>query len=627
MTTQHDYPLSESEALKLRGFTHLKQMRQQAKALEKSTTVPGLAADLWPSFSFTDFLNQMVGMSETHNFYLNRNYGNTWMHTQTKNGGMNVAYEELPYEWSAPHHYRVERIYSKGPLKYLCFEVQLRAQGVENTQVSCTIHFVSRIPQAVASLLIQKEIQRFIKAFETLAQRQAQGVQGLRVFFDDTPALTARIQELSARWSELEPQQRLREAVADYILRAPERLAYRLRPYELAELYLLDPLDVLKLCLRLTREGDFHLMWDCRCPGCKGPKESYAQLSELSPSAYCPSCAVSYNLAFDQNLELTFQPHSHIRPTQELYFCAGSPGNTPHISWQQNFLPNETRSFDLRLPPGDYVLRSLSCENEIEIEVSLEGEPRFEFELTERIQSSGPRLCVNPEAQLTVSNQNNFEVSLMLENIFWQAQAVSAADVQAVHDFHLLFPNEVLSPNESLPLTHQIFLDVAISNAEELLRAYTDDPNSDGSAILQENLNWAQNIIQQHEGAAIQPAEHSLRGIFRTPFDALSAAWRMLEERSDLMMLYEHPPEWQLGLGAGPCEIYNTGNRLGYRGEAVERAQSAAQFSQNQGIGIWEELLRDENMKHFIEHPDAQFSRSPDHDALILIQIESIWDL
>jgi hypothetical protein len=597
--TEQAYPLTEKEAETLRSASRLESLRGEAQVLSQSVLVPGSPEQLWPVLAYTDFLNQKVGMQATQNTYLTRNYGSTWMHAQTKNSGLAVAYEELPYEWSAPDYYHVERIHSKGPLKYLRFGVQLQAKTAEQTEVVCEIRFVSHLPTPIAKLLVGKEIEKFIKLFRELGLLLASGTPPLRAFFEPLTGPTKeKIQTWSQNWQAFIASPEVRLALADYIFRAPERLAYRLRPIELAEAYALDPLAVLKACLILSREGDLHLMWDCRCPGCKGPKESFQHLGQLKDQAYCPSCAVSYGLAFDQNLELTFQPAKKLRETQEKYFCAGSPGNTQHISWQQNLQGHETRQFELQLPPGPYVLRSLSCENELILMILPPHKPNPDAQNQLRVEVLGqfttPELApqdvilCNAQARLQLLNQNSHEITVSLENLHWQSQAVTAAQVQAVQAFHDLFPEEVLGPDEALPLQSQIFLAVEILNPVE------------GDTEL---LQWLQSRIQAHEGACLQKTQASVLGIFASPFEALSAAWDLRQELANLNPLYPEPIQLGVGIAEGPCEVFVAAGRLAYRGLACERAQTALERSAGRGLVISETLLQRAEMQVFLQDP------------------------
>ncbi len=603
-----DYPISEIEAQTLRNPAYIEQMRKQAKTVERSLDVPGKPESLWPMISATDFLNQQAGMKTTNTFFLQQASGSPWMHAQTKNAGLTVAYEELPYEWLAPYHYQVERLHSKGPLKYLSFGVDLKPLNAYITLITCRIRFVSYLPGAVARVLVQKEVNKFMSLFQALAMKQ-QGGQLLKAFYTPESENLTQINALVKSWEAFEPNPEIRFALADYILRAPERLAYRIRPRELAEAYQLDSLALLKACLRLTRQQQFHLMWDCRCPGCKGPKESFRHLSELNAVAYCESCAVNYGVAFDQNLELSFQPDHQIRPVSENYFCAGSPANTPHISWQANILPGLHLTSVLDLEPGYFVLRTLLCPNEITVHIDSSGANELVLEIQDLLCLNGSpapdSICLQAGALLKLTNNRSVCCTLMLEDIGWQSQTISAAEVQSVQAFHDLFPDQVLAPGESLPLQSQVFL-LAYSPLE-----------SDAADELQ---HLCHGLIQAHEGAALVLSTMQTLGIFASAYEALAAAWDLRQELANLNLMYEHPESLVLALSQGPCEVYCDGERLNYRGLAIEALHLARQQSQD-GIIASESFFQAPSLSSFFELAEAEWLRLPNPEGEDYLQL------
>jgi hypothetical protein len=209
-------------------------------------------------------------------------------------------------------------------------------------------------------------------------------------------------------------------------------------------------------------------------------------------------------------------------------------------------------------------------------------------------------ILLNPDVQLSIRNQNAYELTLMLENLHWQSQAVTAARVQAVQAFHDLFPEEVLAAGESLPLQSQLFLRVEILNSDDLNSEDALDPET-----RHEIQAWAYNRMQQYEGAALAGDSNSILGIFATPFEALSAAWDLQQELANLNMLYPTPVKLGLGIVQGPCEVFVHDNRLNYRGDVCDWAVHASQLSAGQGIVVGESLLTGPEMQAFLQDPLA----------------------
>ncbi len=548
------YPLSLQAAHELRAVENLSKYRAKAQCVVREVVLPQGREALWPLLCHTDFLNQQVGMKATTNFFMALAEGGSLMHAQAKNGPFQVAYEEFPYIWEAPAVYAVERIFVKGPVHYLQFKVELETTDTASqTRVKCAIHFVSKLPSAVAKLVIGQEIDKFMASFQRLARRLEAGEKGLLPFFAVLPE--SQLAPVSDKWSAFTAVPGLARDLAHYFLCAPERLSYRLRPREFAAWYDHDPLEVLNLCLYLAYQGDLQMHWDCRCPGCKGPKESYTQLAQLKNMGYCASCAAHYGLAFDQNIELTFAPSSQIRDVSDAFFCAGSPGNTPHVAWQQIVPAHTTAHLTVQAPPGRYILRSLNFSPEKELTLDAAApQAALEFALTAQGLTAELEPLTCAALTLHFENTRDYAITLLLEDVFWDDLAVTAAQVQCVQMFHDVFPAEALGTDVSLPLSHQVFLAVHWTDA---------DP---------ELWTWTQFQLGQFQGALLQASgtAEQRRWIFASAFDALAAAWSLQEAFGEMADFYGDSQRLTVTLAAGPCEVQCQAEQLHYTGPALE---------------------------------------------------------
>lgn len=547
------YPLSLQAAHDLRTLENLSKYRHKAQCVSREAVLNQGRETLWPLLCHTDFLNQQVGMKTTTNFFMALAEGGSLMHAQAKNGPFQVAYEEFPYIWEAPAVYAVERVFVKGPIHYLQFKVTLEElETPSQTRVKCSIHFVSKIPSALARVVIGQEIDKFMASFQRLARRLDAGEKGLLPFFAVLPE--EHLEPLREKWAAFTGVPGLARDLAHYFLCAPERLSYRLRPREFAAWYDHDPLEVLNLCLYLAAQGDLQMHWDCRCPGCKGPKESYTQLVQLKNKGYCASCAVHYGLAFDQNIELTFAPSPPIREVSDAFFCAGSPGNTPHVAWQQIVPAHTDALLQLQVPAGKYILRSLHFTEEKPLSIeptSPAASLAFCFSPQGLEADLEPLTC----AALTLHFENNrdYDVTLLLEDVFWDDLAVTAAQVQCVQMFHDVFPAEALGDGVVLPLSYQVFLEVHWAHEDSEL------------------WTWTQFQLGQFQGAMLQEddAAPSRRWIFASAFDALAAAWSLQAGFADMADFYGETQRLTLTLAAGPCEVQCKGTKLHYAGPAL----------------------------------------------------------
>lgn len=566
------YPLSPQAAQDLRSLENLSKYRKKAQCVSQEIVLAQARETLWPLLRHTDFLNQQVGMKTTTNFFMALAQGGSLMHAQAKNGPFQVAYEEFPYIWEAPAVYAVERIFVKGPVHYLQFKVELEAlDAPAQTRVTCSIHFVSKLPSPLAKLVIGQEIDKFMTTFQRLAQRLDAGEKGLLPFFSALPEQV--LVPLSEKWSDFTAVPGLARDLAHYFLCAPERLSYRLRPREFAAWYDHDPLEVLNLCLYLAYQGDLQMHWDCRCPGCKGPKASYGKLAQLKNRSYCESCAAHYGLAFDQNIELTFSPAPQIREVSDAFFCAGSPGNTPHVVWQQIVPAHTTSLLTLQAPAGHYVLRALHFTEEKELILDPAAPvASLDFTLGEQGLEGADLMAIScASLALRFENTRDYDVTLLLEDVFWDDLAITAAQVQCVQMFHDVFPAEGLGAEVALPLSYQVFLAV---------HWHHDDP---------ELWAWSQYPLGQFQGAMLKEDETSQqrRWIFASAFDALAAAWSLQEAFGEMADFYPDTQRLTITLAAGPCEVQSNAGKLQYTGPALETLAA---------LSAWQNTLEGHNI-------------------------------
>lgn len=596
MSTE-SYPISIEQATALRSPENLEKHRKKARQVRRDIVLPYSREVLWPLLCHTDLLNQQVGMKTTTNFFSAQEQGGSLMHARGKNGGFAVAYEEFPYVWNAPEHYAVERLFIKGPIKYLCFQVALEAVAPQETRVECAIDVVTKLPPPLAKLLIGQEIDKFIATFKQLADRLDKGQKGLLPFFQNLPDRALVLQ--AEKWSAFTTDAELVKHLSHYFLCAPGRLSYRLRPREFAAWYDHDPLDVLNLCLYLVHQGDLSMQWDCRCPGCKGPKSSYRRLFDLKAVSYCESCATRYGVAFDQNIELTFSPAPHLRQVSDDFFCAGSPGNTPHISWQHIMPPQTHTQLEVHLAPSTYVLRSLQFEKERLITFDADS-PHEHLDAHQNLGSPGLAGLATSEGALKCSgltlsfdNLTDYPVLLMLEDVHWQSLAVTAAEVQCVQMFHDVFPHEELAEDITLPLSFQVFL--------ELHWAFAD----------QELMEWGCDQLRQFQGAKLSEDAQQTRWIFASAFDALAAAWAVQEAFQDMCDFYAAEQTLTLTIAAGPCMVSSGDGAWQYRGEATEQLARLSQLASalpSHNILVSAALFSKPGMATFLEHGNYQVS-------------------
>jgi len=581
-----------SSSLSLREKSTLEDLRSRAQHLSADVVLPYSPEYLWPLVCDTDMLNQQVGLSPTENRFHPSPFGGSQMYVETKMAGLAQAYEEFPFEWQAGKFFEVERVFHKGLFKYLCFGIQLQPETDNTTRLTLKMDYVAAAPGPLVSAGLQLNLNQFLKVLGQYAEKLKKGLSGPLVYFSESNKAQDKITQLQKTWENLSGDPKQAEALAQWVYLAPERYASRIRPFEVAALYGLVPLDTLRFCLMATRAGYLHARWDMRCPGCKGPKENSEHLAGVSSQAFCPTCVADYAVGFDQNLELTFFPDSGLRKLSETHFCAGSPANTPHLFAQFNFWPQTERLLTLHLPPGQYMMRSLAMENELLLQVAAGGESEWDVSLAGHFEQSS--LVLAPEGRLRVHNNKDYFQTLQIESLDWDAQVCSAALVSSLPEFKDFFSDELLAEGTTLPISSQtLWLASLFQNGESV-----NDPA---------HLEWLEQAVSDHDGSVWRREAESRLAVFQDPLDALKAALTAFQSLHAVnQFLTEHPLELRLSFHTGPCWVQSREGQLDYHGEALDTLLFLQSHTTPGGISVLPEMLDDPDLKWLLLRSQAQ---------------------
>ena len=143
----HNSAMSSPDLEKLRTQDYVQSLRDRVRLLHGKVTLQHSPEQLWPALSNTDQVNAKAGLGPVTIFTREREIGGSELTVETRDlGFLDLSYEELPYEWTAPKYFWVERIYSKGPTHYVSFRVDLEQLHTGQTEVSVTIGLVPKLP-------------------------------------------------------------------------------------------------------------------------------------------------------------------------------------------------------------------------------------------------------------------------------------------------------------------------------------------------------------------------------------------------------------------------------------------------------------------------------------------------
>jgi class 3 adenylate cyclase len=525
--------------------------------------------------------------------------------------GLEVEWEEEPFEWVRPYRFGVHRRYSAGPVASTRVLVELESLPSGGTRL---LYHTWIRPKNLLGMITVPALMRFSyrRAFDTAFRRYDELAMiagpvleqpaGVRFVPGGRARLDALRRELVERTGERELVARLVETVE----RGDDFDLARLRPYALADAWGVPRRKVLELCLQATRAGLFDLRWDLLCPLCRGVKESGSTLEEMRQRAHCESCNIDFAANFDRSVELTFRASPMLRRVEERTFCVGGPQLTPHIVAQQLLAPGDRRGVTLPLEAGRYRLRTLGLAGGQFLIATPDGAQEVTLTAAHDGWSQDEvRVALAPT--LHFENATDAEQLFVLERMAWSDQAATAAEVAALQVFRDLFSSELLRPGERISVGSLTVLFTDLRDSTSFYQEIGDAPAfgrvMDHFAVLRE-------AIAEEDGALVKTIGDAVMAVFRRPASAVRAileAQRRLAAPSGGAL----PFYLKAGMHHGPCIAVTLNDRLDYFGSVVNMAARLERLSSGEDIIISDAVRHDPEVEELLSAPQNQLVPEP----------------
>jgi class 3 adenylate cyclase len=525
--------------------------------------------------------------------------------------GVQVEWEEEPFEWVRPYRFGVHRRYRAGPVASTRVLVELEPLPSGGTRL---VYHTWIRPKNLLGVTTVPALMRFsyARAFDTAFRRydalamMAEPVLEQPASVRFTPGGRARLDALRRGLVELTDEPELVARLVETVERGDDFVMARLRPYALADTWGVPRRKVLELCLQATRAGLFDLRWDLLCPLCRGVKESGSTLEEMKQRTHCETCNIDFTTNFDRSVELTFRTSPTLRRVEERTFCVGGPQLTPHIVAQQLLAPGDQRGLTLPLEAGRYRLRTLELAGGQYVIATPDGAQEVTLTAS-RDGWSHDEVGVSLAPMLHFQNDTDAEQLFVLERMAWSDQASTAAEVTALQVFRDLFSSELLRPGERISVGSLTVLFTDLRNSTSFYREIGDAPAfgrvMDHFAVLRE-------AIAKEDGALVKTIGDAVMAVFRRPASALRA---ILDAQRQLAAPPGGAPPFYLkaGMHHGPCIAVTMNDRLDYFGSVVNIAARLDRLSSGEDVIISEAVRYDPEVEELLAAPEKQLIPEP----------------
>lgn len=491
-------------------------------------------------------------------------------------------YDEFPWSFEVPRHYKNLRRFTRGLLGSLETECSLEEVG-SSTRVRYGLVVEGAGPfGGFAAGVVVRRVKAGLREARALLDKMARGAQlaGAVQWPPANPqreAVLARAEAIAsvveASLDDVEKQQ-LRQLV-NFIADAPDADVARMRPYELADAWSTSRKAMLQTFLRAAKGGLLRLSWDVLCPSCEAPT-TVNHLKDLPAGGHCPACDIDFTTGFEQNVEATFRPEPQVRQANRLVFCHGSPASTK--AWLAQFVVagKGKHELKLRLGAGRYRVQAQSVARPTLVDVVGEGGADTCTIALERhdsglqLPSNAPALNAG-EVTVIIDNVDDQPHRVQLAHRAFASQAATAADVTGLGLYRELFGREVLSLDQHVAVgqTAIMFTDLCGSTA-----MYERVGDAAAYGLVREHFKILFRAIEDHQGRVVKTVGDCVMAAFDLPVDAARAGFDCIAALRALKATDGSSPELKLKVGVhtGACLAIEANDNIDYFGRTVNIA-------------------------------------------------------
>jgi len=544
--------------------------------------------------------------------------------------GLEVEWDERPFEWTINRGFGVERIFHRGPFARILARCRLEPRAPAGTRLEYQVWFTPANPLGRLALKLgaadwqfRRPFERVFRHYDRLARTGA-AVSDLDRSGRLSPGGASRVHAIKRSLVDTAGQPAaLVDQLVEFVATADDLSSQRIRAYALADRWNRDRRETLRACLHATRAGLFDFHWDVVCPHCRGAKVVNDSLGELEAEAFCDTCQIDFVADFARSVELTFTPNAAIRAVPRVDYCIGGPQVTPHIVVQQQVAANATATIPLGLPPGRYRLRKSAGEKPWLLRIDAGGgSTAVQLDLT--VPPAVEELVLAPDATLTLANVGGPDRPLVIEHVAWSDQATMASEVTSLQLFRDLFTREVLRPGAKISVGSLTLVFTDLKGSTQMYRDIGDAPAF--SRVLT-HFDVLKAAVEAEGGAIVKTMGDAIMAVFPRPAPALRAALAAQRQLAlaQSRVPWDGPPgsvplteplALKAGLHHGPCIAINQNDRLDYFGTTVNVAARLCGLCTGADLVLSEPVRRDPEVAALLADPGGRVAVTGERTAL-----------
>jgi adenylate cyclase len=559
---------------------------------------------VWPVLANTDWMNRSLGLPAVQYEFTANAEGGSTVRARARVAGLEVAWQEFPFEWLEPEFYRVRRVFENGPLREAVAGIELVPHsGATRLRVISEVVPRNALGRFLARRVLfpkTRHDMRRISAQSTafLRGQRPVALPRLTVHPVNEAALNAGLEKVRQAGVSAEHVDHLQRMLRE----APDVELTHIRPLAVARRWNADPWEVLSLFLHATRGGLLDFRWEILCPNCRSSRQQPVKsLSGLTRTSHCDVCQIEFDAQFDRLVELKFAVNPAIRQRDDQTFCLAGPGGKPHVLSQTWLEAGQERSW--KLPPltRPVRLRSPQVRGSLVIDPGELGEERPTLI---RASATGFEIGYGrgdvQQSIASVQNPNPFPVLLSLDQMGWSDDILTAARVTNWQEFRDLFSNEVISPDEDIVVGSQVILFTDLRGSTALYSHIGDAP---AYALVRDHFTILTAAVRRHHGTVVKTIGDAVMACFSRVDEALEAVRDM--NRDLTTPRAGQPSTAALTLKAclhvGACLAVNANDRLDFFGSTINLAARMISCCHGGDLAVSDEIFQRPEMQEFLK--------------------------
>ncbi|WP_442510593.1 protein kinase domain-containing protein [Novipirellula sp. SH528] len=587
---------------------HPKMPEHREDKLWRKTEQWELASDpeeIWPFVSNTERLNRAIGLpaviyrSEFDEQRGMRKFGSFRI------SGVQVAWEEHPFEWIEAKRMGILREFQSGPFVWFMSVVTMEQIPGGGTKLSHEIrveprNLLGRVMTTVeADWKAFRNLNRVYSRIDKSIQSRKQGEKldpfepPHRISAADSERLQQRLDLLIDAGIDPDLTHRLGVFLSES---APQTLA-QIRPIALAKELDFSADETIDACLVAASVGLLSLRWDVLCPTCRAPAAAHQNLSAIEDHTHCEACNVAFESNRGNAIEMVFRAHPEIRQVDDQSYCIGGPEHSPHVIAQVRLEPDELFELELHLAEGDYVLRGTRLPKTQALRVE---EGRGQIEYSSKLLSLGhsshiPKLRAGNHVIQLINDDKALHV-IRIERTIPRDDVVTAATASTIKRFRDLFPDQVFAESNPITAEQLTLLATTIHDIEDL---YVELGDAEAYKLVNEIHSRVEQVVLANHGTVAKTVGETMLAAFDRCEHAVAAALQICEAEQD--------SQHALGIAvhAGRTLVAVANNRLDYFGSTA-RAAMAMPLLAGTDLLLSETVFADPNVsREFVDTLDV----------------------